>query len=290
MIHGETLSARHSSGTKPPATPAPDQATDCHIHIFDPRFAGASGRAEGLVATAADNLALRRRLGLSRSVVVYPSSYNGDNAALLDALDQMGDSARGVIHLAPDATEASLKAMHARGVRGVRMYLSRENPPAPDTIRAVARRIAPLGWHIQFVVREEALIASESVLADLPCPIVFDHFAHLAQPKGVKQPAGETIHRLLDLGRTYLKLSCVYSVSKAGNPGYGDLAETARTLVSWAPERMLWGTDWPHTTVKDPAPKPDGALLFDLLTEWAPDEETRHRILVHNPQSLYWSA
>lgn len=286
MIHGERVVAPFSSGDEPPRSAAPEGATDCHIHIFDPRFPRLPGR-EGVWATVADHLLFRRRLGLSRSIVVHPSSYGADNRALLDALDQLGDTARGVASVTPEVTDAELDRMHAQGVRAIRLYLARENPPTPAQIREYAMRLAPRGWHIQFVVREKQLIDAERLLLELPCRIVLDHFAHLAQPEGLNQPAGDTVRRLLDKGHTYLKLSCVYSVSKDPEH-FSDLGKTVRSLVDLAPDRMLWGTDWPHTSVKA-RPKPDGAQLFDLLTDWVPDVQMRTRILVANPQALYWS-
>ncbi|MES3003551.1 MAG: amidohydrolase family protein [Pseudomonadota bacterium] len=266
-------------------TPPPG-ATDCHVHIFDPRFPCAPGR-EQPASTVDDLLRLRRRLGLSRSVIVHPSSYGADNRALFDALERLGDSARGVAWVTPATTDEELRHMHALGVRGIRLYLARDNAPTAQDLRAYATRIAPMGWHIELVVKGPQLMAAEQALMDLPCPIVLDHFAHLKQPEGLRQPAGEAVLRLLGKGNTYLKLSCVYAVS--ADAGFGDLAPTAREFIAAAPDRMLWGTDWPHTTVKS-GPKPDAARLFDLLAAWEPASAVRDRILVDNPARLYGFA
>ncbi|WP_158215293.1 amidohydrolase family protein [Candidimonas nitroreducens] len=256
------------------------------MHIFDRRFPRVAGR-DGPESDVAALLRLRRRLGVSRTVLVYPSSYGGDNRAMLDALEQLGDTARGVAHITLQTPEAELDRMNSAGVRGARLYLARDNPPDVDDIRAYAYRLASRGWHLEFVVRERQLMDAEAVLMALPCKIVLCHFAHLARPLSMRPPGADAVKRLLDRGHTYLKLSGVYTVSD-GATAYVDLDPVAQELIAAAPQRMLWGTDWPHTTVR--GTRPDGAELFDMLARWAPDHTARERILVDNPTALYWAA
>ena len=151
-------------------------------------------------------------------------------------------------------------------------------------LETLARRVNDLGWHVQILMLGDHIAANESVLQRLPAPLVVDHLGRIPQPAGVNHPGFATLRRLLDKGRTWVKLSEPYEDTKVGPPTYSDTSSLARAFVKAAPERMLWGSDWPHPTQKD---KPDDALLFDLLADSTPDESTRRRILVDNPQALY---
>lgn len=287
-VKGETLEVPNSNGVEPPATPVPAGATDCHHHIFDLRFPKLTGKPMRAVGTADDYQRLKRRLGLSRSVVVAPASYGDDNACLLDALDRLGDAARGVAIAAPGVSDRELDALHARRVRGIRLYLEKGVPPTGEEMLTLGRRLADRGWHIEIMPsRAEKLMAAEDVLARLACRVVIDHLGYIPQPGGETHPGFATLVRLIGRGNTYVKLSGVYFTSKTGYPGYADVDPLARELVRTAPERMLWGTDWPHSGEKT---KPDDAKLLDQLARWAPDDGVRRRVLVDNPAQLYWSA
>jgi D-galactarolactone isomerase len=288
-IRGERLVAPYSNGVEPPSTAAPVGATDCHHHIFDPRFPRPAD-AKGIWATMGDYRLFRRRLGLSRSVIVSPSTYGFDNSCLIDALDQSAGTSRGVAAVKIDTPDAELDRLHAHGVRGIRLYLAAENKK-PDQLPAFARRIARLAWHIELVSARDGqgVAEAESVLLNLPCPLVIDHFGYVPFPAAVRHPSFYTIRRLLDTGRAWVKLSGVYIQSKVGHPAYSDVHELAIELIRAAPGRMLWGTDWPHTGVADQKLNPDGAALLDMLAIWAPDTDVRRRILVDNPQEFYWS-
>lgn len=288
MIHGENLAVSHSEGTQPPATSAPQGAVDCHHHIFDPRFPRMAGR-EGVWATVADYRRLQRRLGLSRSIVVSPGSYGFDNRALVDALDQLGESARGVACIDISASDVELAALHQRGVRGIRLYLSGAMKRSADEVLRFAERVAPLGWHIQMLpdLEGHGLEDMEQTLEKLPCKLVLDHLAYILQPGGLNKRRKACVLRLLQGGNTWFKLSGLYIMSPAGAPLYEETDEIAAGLAASVPNRMLWGTDWPHTLAHKQ--KPDGAILFDKLAQWVPDAEVRKRILVDNPQELYWT-
>jgi D-galactarolactone isomerase len=289
MVRGEPLEAPHSSGTGAPDTPAPPGATDCHHHVSDPRFPKADGSV-GTPATVADYRQFKRRLGVSRSIVIAASPYGDDNRGLVDALRQLGgDAARGVALVYPEVSDGQLDALHGAGVRGMRVYLNKGRALTTDDVRGLAARAAQRGWHLQFVGdRHAELVAAwEKTLAGLPCRVVIDHLGYAPQPAGLASATAQTLLRLLERGHTYVKLSGVYIQSQAGYPDYGDVDALAAALVKAAPERMLWGTDWPHPGATPR--KPDGARLFDQLARWAPMAATRRRILVENPDALYWS-
>lgn len=287
-MQGEALAVPHSAGAYPPMLVLPEGATDCHHHIFDPRFPRPNGR-QGIWGTVADYRLLRRRLGLTRSVITSPQSYAFDNSCLIDALNQLGESARGVAAVRLDVSDTELDRLHAHGVRGIRLYLIGDAPTPPEGFVDYARRIERLGWHIQMVaVDGNALVAAEAALQKLPCTLVIDHFGYVTQPEGIRHPSMAALCRLLDKGNVYVKLSAPYISSRIGPPDYADLDPVAMTLVRTSPERLLWGTDWPHPLVAT-EPKPDDAAMLDRLALWAPDEAVRYRILVENPERLYWA-
>lgn len=275
----------NSTGTQPPLIDVPAGTVDCHHHIFDPRFPK-QGKPMRAVATVDDYALLKRRLGLTRSVVVAPNSYGADNACLRDALDRFGDDARGVAILSADAALAAMRAMDATRVRGARFYLEKGTPPDPAALSGFARRAADIDWHVEIMPsRGEALVAAEAMLAGLACPVVIDHLGYTPQPQGAAHPAFDTMRRLLDTGRTWIKLSGVYFTSRSGFPDYADVDALAAALAAHRPDRMLWGTDWPHS---GEAQKPDDALLLDQTARWIPDAALRHAMLVTNPAQLYW--
>ena len=276
----------NSSGVQPPAIAVPAGAVDCHHHIFDPRFPkiGKPMRAIGRVE---DYALLKRRLGITRSVVVAPNSYGTDNACLLDALDRFGDEARGVAIVSADADVATMKALDSRRVRGARFYLAKGTPPEPAALQRFSHRAADLGWHIEIMPsRGDVLVAAETLLAGLACPVVIDHLGYTPQPDGISHEAYATMTRLLSKGGAWVKLSGVYFTSRQGFPDYADVDELAASLARHRPDRMLWGTDWPHS---GEATKPDDALLLDQTARWIPDAGTRNAILVDNPAALYWA-
>ena len=294
---GRAEGAPNSSGTEAPKLKAPPGACDCHHHIYDPaRFPPSRPSAQQVPnARVEDYRLLQRRLGLSRDIVVTPTPYPApvsDNQVTLDAIRQLGPNARGVVIVYPEITDAELKAYDAAGVRGVRYSLTSGRPGAASTaspadIEAMSKRVNALGWHVQFNTTAEQIVAAEDLLARLASPIVFDHMGHLPQPEGIGHPGFRIIRELIDKGRTWVKLSVTYDSSNDGPPGYADVNRVGQAYVRAAPERLVWGSNWPHPSEPD---KPDDAMLFDLLAQWAPDEATRNRILVQNPETLYGFA
>ncbi len=281
----QRIAVPNSTGTQPPVIHVPAGSVDCHHHIFDPRFPKA-GKPMRAVGTVEDYNLLKRRLGITRSVVVAPNSYGMDNACLLDALARFGDAARGVAILPAEAPLAAMQALDAARVRGARFYLEKGTPPDPQALAGFARRSADLGWHVEIMPsRGEALLAAEAMLAGLECPVVIDHLGYTPQPAGIAHPAFDALRRLLDAGHVWVKLSGVYFTSKDGFPDYSDVDALAAALAAHRPDRMLWGTDWPHS---GEAQKPDDALLLDQTARWIPDATLRARMLVTNPAALYW--
>ena len=188
--------------------------------------------------------------------------------------------------VAEDVTEAELRRLDGLGVRGVRFNLTLPGVLTPASLPVLAPRLAALGWHCQINMNQKQITDAEAMLAGLPGTLVFDHLGQVPQPAGTQGPSFAVIRRLLDSGRAYVKLSGAYITSKDGAPGYADAGRVAAAYVQAAPERVVWGSDWPHPT----APvdnKPDDAVLFDRLADWAGSEAGLHRILVDNPARLY---
>ena len=276
-----------SSGTEPPKLKAPPNACDCHIHIYDSRFPFApNAKLRPPDATVDDYRRLQKRIGTTRTVVVTPSTYGTDNSCTLDAIAELGGTARGVAVVDTSVTDAELRRLDGGGVRGIRFNLVIAGGPTIDMLEPLSKRVNDLGWHVQIQLLGDQIVEAADLLQRLPSPIVFDHMGRIPEPAGIDDPAFAFVLKLVDRGRTWVKLSSAYQVSKSGPPGYGDASKVAKAYVSAAAERMVWGSDWPHPTEKADA-KPDDAILFDLMADWAPDEATRNRILVDNPAALY---
>ena len=285
QIHAQQVP--NSAGTGPAKLKAPAGACDCHHHIYDAGRFPPVQKGGSFVDNARleEFRMLRKRIGTTRNIVVTPRAYVTDNRVTLDAIAKLGGSARGVAVVRPNVTGAELKALDAGGIRGIRFSLGAQDAVTTvEMIEPLAKRIQPLGWHVQINTAAEQIVAEEALWNRLPVPSVFDHMGHVPEPAGTKHPVFGVISRLVDKGHTWVKLSVTYSDSKDGSPGYADISRVAQAYVKAAPERMVWGSNWPHPN--EPV-KPDDAILFDLMTKWAPDEATRNRILVRNPEALY---
>jgi D-galactarolactone isomerase len=275
----------YSTGTKPPKLKAPANACDCHMHIYDAKYPIApTATLKPSDATVADYKLLQGRMGTTRNVVVTPSTYGTDNRITLDAIAQIGPTARGVAVVEASIADAELKRMNDLGIRGIRINLVLAGATTVDMIEPLSKRVNDLGWHLQIAMKGGQIAAIEDLLLRVPAPIVFDHFGLLTQPNALDNPGFKTISKLIDKGKTWVKLSGAYLDSKVGSPSYSDMAPVARAYIKAAPERMVWGSVWPHPTEKE---MPDDVVLFDLLAEWAPDVATRTAILVQNPARLY---
>lgn len=280
----------HSSGTHKPVSVAPAGACDAHMHVYDRRFAQ-FGSPDAMVdgATVDDYRLLQQRIGTQRTVVVQPRVHGTDNSVTLAAIQSLGPTqARGIAVVRPEVTDAELERLHAGGIRGIRFTLYTPTHAATDfaMVEPLAQRVHALGWHVQLHWSADQIAAHAALLSRLPCTIVFDHLARLPLPDAPSHPAFGVVSRLRDNGHAWIKLSGAYLDSKTGAAGgYADTTAIAQAWVRQAPERVVWGSDWPHPT--EPVAKPDDAVLFDLLSQWVPDAATRHRVLVDNPARLY---
>jgi predicted TIM-barrel fold metal-dependent hydrolase len=282
MARGQNQVVPNSTGTEPPKTAAPDNAADCHIHIYDPRFDSPGQRPGPANATVKDYRLLQKRIGVSRVVIVQPRNYGTDCSATVDAISQLGANARGVGVLRPDVTDAELAKLDAGGIRGIRFTLGDPSTAVVSIgmVEPLSKRIAALGWHVQLHVPPDQLVAHADMVRRLPSSIVIDHMGRLPQPAGIRHPAYKLIRELIDKGRTWLKLAAPLDAQT----DYSAATAIAQAWIAAAPERLVWGSNWPHPSE---TVKPDDAVCFDLLAEWAPDEAQRRRILVTNPEKLY---
>ena len=281
----------------------PAGACDCHTHIHgDPaRFPFFPGRVYTPETALPDALAaLHRALHIQRVVIVTPSVYGTDNAATLYGMAARGASARGVAVIGDTTTERELTAMDRAGVRGIRVNLRTvgvEDPAAGrQLLQAAIGRVSRRGWHVQIYTSLTMIAAiRDSVLAS-PVPIVFDHFGGARAEPGAQQPGFSDLVELVRSGRAYVKISGAYRASTLA-PDYADVAPLARALIGANPDRILWGTDWPHPNSTTPAGrKPtdvtpgfqiDDGRLLNQLPVWAPEPAIRTKILVENPARLY---
>jgi 2-pyrone-4,6-dicarboxylate lactonase len=275
------------SGAIQPQFEMPPGACDCHAHIFGPQSRYSydpKRRYTPPDALITDYVRMLTVLGVDRGVLVQPSVYMTDNTALLDGLVESPIPMRGIAVVGADVTDAELERMHVAGVRGLRLNLRHDNGVGADIAPALARRIAPLGWHLQFRIMSENYDSVLRSLDDLAVDIVVDHIGQVPIEDGVGGKDFQALLKLVRTGRVWVKLSAPMRMSKQGLP-YADVTPFARELVATAPSQMLWATDWPHTTITGQMPN-DGALA-DLLLDWIPDEATRRRVLVENPAKRY---
>jgi predicted TIM-barrel fold metal-dependent hydrolase len=275
-------------------------ATDCHVHIIGPpdKYPMVANRPyTPPQATVAQLKTMHARLGVTRTVLVQPSFYGTDNSCMLDALAQLGNSARGVAVVAPNVADATLHDMDAKGVRGIRLNLetagNRDPKAAGAMLAAYAKKVAPLNWHIQIFTISAVIGQLVSQLADMPVPVVIDHYG---MPNGAEGYNSKGFSALVDLAhaqKVYVKLSAPYRVSKARD--YADVKNLAQTLIYAGRPNMLWGSDWPHTqnipghppTEVTPFSKIDDDAVYRQFASWYPDATTRKIIMVDNPTKLY---
>lgn len=271
------------AGFKPPAG-----AIDTHAHVFGPaeRYPYATDRSYTPPdAPLAQYRAMLSTLGLERAVIVQPSVYGTDNRCTLDALRSDPEKFRGVGVVAPEVTDDELKQMHDAGIRGLRINVLYSGGVELSVARRLAKRIAPLGWHLQFLIDITRIDDFARELARLPVDSVVDHMDHIPAAHGPKHPAFRELLALMREGRTWVKLSGAYRMSSQERLPYDDVTPLAAALIAANGDRVVWGSDWPHPAVTKPMPN-DGALL-DLLAHWALDPGQRDRILVANPARLY---
>jgi 2-pyrone-4,6-dicarboxylate lactonase len=284
-----TIPPPHADPHPPRAFAPPAGACDAHCHVFGPaeRFPFAPGRSYTPPDAGVDDLVrLHDRLGVSRAVLVQASCHGTDNAALLDALRRFTGRFAGVAMIDDATTDAELDELHEAGVRGTRVNFVAHlgGAPDPERFERTVARVAPRGWHIVLHFDAVDLPRYADLLARLRCPFVIDHMARVDATGGLDQAPFQALLDLLADDRCWVKVSGAERLTAAGPPPYDDVVPYAQALIATAPDRVLWGTDWPHPNVRH---MPDDGDLVDLLAAFAPDEATRNRILVDNPERLY---
>ena len=273
---------------------SPPLGCDSHFHVFGPaeRYPyGSDLRYPPPHAPLEDYRALARKLGIERFVFVQPSAYGRDNRCMLDAMRETGASCRGIVDIDENAPDAELERLHALGVRGVRINVSPVKPPeAGFAARMLPRierfraRFAEIGWQLDFLTPGWLTAELMPTLRELNIDFTLGHFGMFLAKDGVQQPGFQQLLHLLrnGPGRCWVKITGVYRMSAM--KGFADVAPMARSLIEAAPERIIWGTDYPHLSFAD---KVGPVELWNLLGKWAPDAATRRRILVDNPQRLF---
>jgi predicted TIM-barrel fold metal-dependent hydrolase len=288
-----------------PSTPinfaVPEGACDCHVHTFDPQhFPYAPSRPyTPEPVSVAELQALHKSLHVGRVIVVQTTVYAADNRGVLDAMKQLGARSRGVAVIDDKTPDASLDEMERAGIRGIRLNLETAGQTDPEVGRkrfqAAVERIKGRKWHIQIYARLTVIEGIKDLVAAAPMPVVFDHFGGMQAALGADQPGFSSLMTLLRTGKAYVKISAPYRASTDA-PDYPDVAPLAKALISSNPQRILWGSDWPHpgtpvpgrsTAEITPFFQIDDGRVLNLLPTWVPDAATRKTILVENPARLY---
>ncbi len=289
----------HPSPAKPTFS-LPQDSVDAHCHVFGPgdRFPYASGRKYTPCDASKEQLfALRDHLGVGRNVIVQATCHGTDNRAMLDACRASEGQARGVAALPPSIADRELRQLHDAGVRGVRFNFLRRLaiPPSAEDMLSVSRRIAPLGWHVVVYFEAHAIPVVGPLLARIPTVVVIDH---LGRPDVSKSVDGPEFGQLLGLmqahGHLWCKVSCPERLTRRGGPArrgdrppYPDVIPFSRQVIESFPDRVLWGTDWPHPNLTDHMP--DDGQLVDFIPHIAVTTPLQQKLLVTNPLQLYWA-
>jgi len=279
--------------SKPSYMPPPG-AVDAHCHVFGPgdRFPYAPERKYTPVDAGKDQLfALRDFLGFERNVIVQATCHGADNSALVDALQAAGDRARGVATIRPGVSRAELAGLHAAGVRGIRFnFVKRLVDPKPDDYYLrLAEAVAELGWHIVVYFEAPDLAERWQLFTSLPTVVVVDHMGRPDVSQPVDGPDFARFTRFMrENENVWSKVSGAERLSVSGPPGYADVVPFASHIVETFPDRVIWGTDWPHPNMK--SHMPDDGNLVDLVPRIAPTEDLQRRLLVDNPMRLYWES
>ena len=280
----------HPNPSKPKFVP-PDGSVDAHCHVFGPghAFPYAAERKYTPCDAGKENLwALRDHLGFSRNVIVQATCHGRDNRAVLDAIADSRNRARGIASVSPQSTDEELDELNRGGVKGVRFNFVRRlvDPIPPGELAGLIERIKPLGWHIVIYFEAADLDELFNFIRDMPFAVVIDHMGRPDLSTSPQNPAFEKFLDLMNAPHVYSKVTCPERLSISGPPDYDDFVPFAKAVIDHAPDRVLWGTDWPHPNLK--SQMPDDAWLVNMIPRIAPDTEKQHKLLVDNPMRLYW--
>ena len=273
--------------SRPPHHAVPAGSWDVHAHVIGapPRHPWVFPRNyDPPPATVDDYVSLLDTLGLDHGVLVQVSVHGTDNRLLLDGLAAHAGRLRGVVAVGLDVTDTELDRLHAAGVRGVRIATVVAGGVPLKAATALGARIARLGWHVEFALHGDMLVDAAPMLRGFPVPIVIAHFGDCDVAAGVGGPQFRALAGLVEHGHCHVKLSAAYRLAPCP---WSDVGAFAAELLRIAPERMLWGSDWPHVALTDPAAMPRTEALLDLLAHWSPDPAVRRQLLVDNPRRLY---
>lgn len=289
MTLERTIPAPHANPHAPRSFTPPPGACDAHCHVFGPaeKFPFAPTRAYTPPDSGIDKFEeLQDTLGLSRAVFVQASCHGTDNSAMLDALIRGKGRYAGVAMIDEATTDAEIAELHEAGVRGTRFNFVAHLGGAPDldVFWRLVDRVAPLGWHIVLHFDAKDLASHQDLFDRLPTSFVIDHMARVDASAGLDQEPFQHLLELMTDERAWVKVSGAERLTADGPPPYDDVVPFAQALIAAAPDRVLWGTDWPHPNVRD---MPDDGDLVDVLAKYAPDDAVRNRILVDNPAALY---
>jgi D-galactarolactone isomerase len=278
-----------SGGGRKPKLVTPPKACETHSHVYGPatkykRFPGRTPDYEASVEAYAEML---KRLGMERCVIVQPSLYSYDNGCSLDAMAYFGKSrARGVAVTKTDVSKQELQRLHDAGMRGIRFFLLVDDFKLADA-PAMAKKVAPFGWHLQAQGHGRWIEEAMPVLEKLPVDVVIDHVGRTPPEKGVNDPGFKSLLRFMETGRCWVKLSAPYLATTDGPPHYADVGKKVQALVDVRPDRLVWAANWPHPGHNGPADKPEEADLLDVMLEWVPDKKVRNAIFADNAAVLY---
>ncbi len=275
---------------KPPRLAMPPKACDTHAHIFGPQEIYPYAENRGYTppdALVSEYLHLLEVLGVERGIIVHASMQGADNQSSLDALDQLGDNFRGVAVVRPDVDRDELRRLTDGGMRGARMTTFVAGGTGAEHVEGLAKRIADFGWLAELHMGNvDELVELAPLLNRLPTPYLIDHFGRVRGEQGVDSPGFQALLRLLGQDeKCWVKLCSFYRLSSSGPPDYADMVPLANALIATCPDRLVWGSNWPHPAVEGLMPN-DGHLL-DQLAIWAPDDATRGAILSENPARLF---
>ena len=304
-----SIGAEEKSGAStahtPPDFKVPKGACDCHVHVIGPKdkFPMASERLYTPdYAPVEDLIRHLRVLHLDRVVIVTPSPYGTDNRSTLYALQRLGKRARGVAVVPENIKHSELEELHAHGIRGLRLNVETGGVNDPkfliEQLTKAADAVAPLKWHVQVYTNLAMIAALRDVIPRLPVPVVFDHFGRVEAGKGPQQPGLSALLDMLKSGKVYVKLSAPYRISEL--PGYADAQPYVEAMVAANPDRVLWGSDWPHTIPPpgrkrtregiEPLRHEDDGLALNRIAHWVPQPDRLHKLLIDNPARLYFFA
>jgi len=279
--------------TRPPRHKLPPGSTDCHCHTFED--AGRYPRAKDVSyvpapAPLSEYLRMCETVGLQRTVQMNSSIYGHDPSVTLDLIAQLGqDRARGVTGIQPGTSTAELERLHAGGFRGARLSTKVKGYGGAELIDSVVATIRPLGWHLDLHMGSvDEIAAMEDRLLKLPVPLVFDHMGGVRGKEGVNAPGFRALLRILrQRDDCWAKISSWYRLSESGPPDWRDMKPMAQMLVATRPDRLIWGSNWPHANRYDPKDVPNDGDLVDAFCDWVPDPTVREQIFVTNPAQLY---